>query len=84
MCLIQKTEIDVVPMPGLVWRCGFTSQKVNEDLVHKVCLLAVAHLANICATKEKEDGLWNCLLLKNTTSQTLWVTVEFGFLSFKK
>lgn len=35
-------------MPGLMWRCQFTSPKGNEeDAVHEVFTIAVARLANI-------------------------------------
>lgn len=48
----ETTENDVVPMPGLVWRCEFTYLKVKEeDLVFTT---AVARLANISATKKKD------------------------------
>lgn len=46
-------------MPGLVWRCEFTSLNVKEeDLVHEVFTIAVAHLADISATKENKEGSW--------------------------
>lgn len=71
------TENGVVPMPGLVWRCMFTSLKGNEeDLVHDGFTIAVArlaHLANLAnlahlahlasATKEKKDAVFDCFCL---------------------
>lgn len=41
-------------MPGLMWRCGFSLLQVKEENLG--ISLAVAYLANICATKEKKDG----------------------------
>lgn len=43
----QMKENIVVPLPGLVWRCKFTSMKVKEEAI------AAAHQANISATKKK-------------------------------
>lgn len=53
----EITENTLVPMPGLVSCCEFTSLKVKEeDLVHNFFTVAVAYLANISTTRETKVG----------------------------
>lgn len=41
----ETTKKDVVPMPGLVWRCKFTFLKGKEEDLVLVFTIAVANLA---------------------------------------